>query len=639
MRIGIGVTVVGLAAGIISWTINGHAEDKSAPAVVASGAEATPAPVNPFNGMQDRAEFFEFTQKPRVEKQGNTWIVSFASKAACDATVAITGTDGKIVRHLASGVLGKNAPWPFQQNSLAQKIEWDGLTDDFKKAALGCKIKVSLGLTATYERDISWDPAPGTYIEKDGKYFRTLFPPPADTPEDKLKECGLRPIKTVWGDRTFIGNRFGSFREPYGNEPAGYKPELKCMSILPSLFGDKAPPRKLERPTDTYIPKDPRDGTWYARNPRLAVSLSTEELYARGPGNNTIFRFDGKTGKRDKTWFPNGEFDQISEIDVGNDGLIYLRTSLNGYGRWLIRVDRTGKPVDFARGEIIPPGDRQVPQALTKQQIKGVFTGVHGHSNIHQKGFGVSPNGHIVSIISEVDAKWAEKKGLVKGQEVGAAEVSGFFVVVWDNDGQLLTVNAVEGSGLGHGVRMDREGNIFLCQYGYLQADQKGLDGVPDVRLEYGIWGGPGSLFKFRGLGDKFPVGKLFHEKDTPADATKLAITPQGMGAVIGAQWVYGSVINQGRSCSCNHGRFDLDGYARSWVPANQLCSVMVLDANGNRIARIGKYGNVDDEGIRFAWVRAVAASDSALYAMDFDNRRILKAALSYAAEETVSVP
>jgi hypothetical protein len=65
----------------------------------------------------------------------------------------------------------------------------------------------------------------------------------------------------------------------------------------------------------------------------------------------------------------------------------------------------------------------------------------------------------------------------------------------------------------------------------------------------------------------------------------------------------------------------------------------MVIDANGNRIARIGRYGNVDDEGIRIAWPRAVTASDRAMYVMDYGNRRILQAALSYHAEETVPVP
>jgi flagellar hook assembly protein FlgD len=57
------------------------------------------------------------------------FIISFASKGYCDATVAIEDASGRIVRHLVSGVLGPNAPAPFAKNSLSQRIVWDGKND------------------------------------------------------------------------------------------------------------------------------------------------------------------------------------------------------------------------------------------------------------------------------------------------------------------------------------------------------------------------------------------------------------------------------------------------------------------------------------------------------------------------------
>jgi hypothetical protein len=60
--------------------------------------------------MQEREEVFEFTQKPAVTKEGDKIVISFASKGKCDATVSIVDKDGKVIRHLASGVLGVNAP-------------------------------------------------------------------------------------------------------------------------------------------------------------------------------------------------------------------------------------------------------------------------------------------------------------------------------------------------------------------------------------------------------------------------------------------------------------------------------------------------------------------------------------------------
>jgi len=75
---------------------------------------------------------------------------------------------------------------------------------------------------------------------------------------------------------------------------------------------------------------------------------------------------------------------------------------------------------------------------------------------------------------------------------------------------------------------------------------------------------------------------------------------------------------------------------------------VMVLDANGNVIMRLGRYGNADGQGkgslapepdVALSWVLAVEASDKAVYISDQGNQRILKAAIGYVAEETVPLP
>jgi hypothetical protein len=163
-------------------------------------------------------------------------------------------------------------------------------------------------------------------------------------------------------------------------------------------------------------------------------------------------------------------------------------------------------------------------------------------------------------------------------------------------------------------------------------------------------WGG--SIIKFRGLGGKWPLGKMYRAgrgaervEAPPADALKL--TGKRVGAT-GALWAYGGISNQQDvDCTCNHSIFHLDLWARSWVPNNAVSGVMVIDSNGNRIMRMGKYGNVDDteadlkekeDGLRFAYIRACGATDTAAYVLDQASSRILKAALSYHAEETVSL-
>jgi hypothetical protein len=181
-------------------------------------AEAHFIPVmgaNPVTGRQEREAVFEFAEKPTVTKQGDKTIITFASKGKCDATVAIVGPDGKIVRHLASGVLGANAPWPFQQNSLSQKVEWDGKDNRGKPTPAGSKVRVSLGLKPEVDRDLfqfnSLDTISGLAVDRqglvyammngprmmvfsrDGNYQRTLLPPPA----------GIKPERfplSDWGE-------------------------------------------------------------------------------------------------------------------------------------------------------------------------------------------------------------------------------------------------------------------------------------------------------------------------------------------------------------------------------------------------------------------------------------------------------
>ena len=55
--------------------------------------------------------------------------VAFETKGYCDVTIAIENTQGKIIRHLACGVLGSKAPKPFQKDSKKQTVVWDGKDD------------------------------------------------------------------------------------------------------------------------------------------------------------------------------------------------------------------------------------------------------------------------------------------------------------------------------------------------------------------------------------------------------------------------------------------------------------------------------------------------------------------------------
>ncbi len=193
-----------------------------------------------------REEVFEFTDSPKVVRQGDRIEIFFESKGFCDVTVVIENSDGKIIRHLASGVLGPNAPQPFQKNSKAQKIIWDGKNDqgDYIDNKDNCNIKVSLGLKPQFEKNVLWSPYQrigsktpvlsacdeGVLVfdgkgvdhlrlfDHEGKYKRTIYPFPADKlnkvnglsfhefPQDKQK----LPLKSGHVQATLLTSGYSS---------------------------------------------------------------------------------------------------------------------------------------------------------------------------------------------------------------------------------------------------------------------------------------------------------------------------------------------------------------------------------------------------------------------------------------------
>jgi hypothetical protein len=216
-----------------------------------------------------------------------------------------------------------------------------------------------------------------------------------------------------------------------------------------------------------------------------------------------------------------------------------------------------------------------------------------------------------------------------------------YAIGVWDSDGRRLTQTAVElpeGDWKMMDCFMDRDGSIYMGVGAGLLPEGIADDGLPGHL-------GQNSIVKFRGQGGKYPLGKVAIDNKSapPAGALKL----KG-GFATGALWAYPVNTFPARCCACKQERPSLDPWARLWIPANHICSVWVIDSNGNRMARIGKYGNVDDteadlkeerDGVRFCNVGTVTTSDTAMYALDEGNRRILKAALNFAAEETAPLP
>lgn len=189
------------------------------------------------------AESAAFAQKPEASTKGDAVAVTFVLAAPSDVEVAVLNAEGKVVRHLAAGVLGgKNPPPEPLKQGLAQNLEWD-CRDDKGKPALGgpFKFRVRLGMsvkfgriigTSPYTGDMAWygwtglatDTDGTLYVkmtsavwekhdavpwqlrkfDRNGKYQKTLLPyapstDPGKTPAFKLIDAGdglLTPAHT-----------------------------------------------------------------------------------------------------------------------------------------------------------------------------------------------------------------------------------------------------------------------------------------------------------------------------------------------------------------------------------------------------------------------------------------------------------
>lgn len=175
-----------------------------------------------------------------------------------------------------------------------------------------------------------------------------------------------------------------------------------------------------------------------------------------------------------------------------------------------------------------------------------------------------------------------------------------------------------------------------------------------------------GSVMKFGPEGGTFwgiPLRRKDNYKGGPLDVWDIANAPadaltlksgylQYDVKVSGAKWRYAgcgviptSDLNWGDpSCACVHSHLAADEYGRVFAPDPFRFSVEMLDANGNQIARIGRYGNADSAGpgskvpeprIAFAWPNFVSVAGGKVYVCDSNNRRITIVRLDHAAQET----
>lgn len=180
-----------------------------------------------------------FAARPKLSQEGGLTRIAFAATAPTDVEVAVLDKRGRIVRHLAAGLLGANAPAPLRRGSLVQELVWDG-KDDFGRQIQGgtaaapspagkdgFQVRVRLGSEPRLEKYLGRDDAIQDNIsgiavgaggelfvllrswvgqgrtelrvlDRAGRYLRTIMPYAADTPAERTKSVGQL---TVAGER------------------------------------------------------------------------------------------------------------------------------------------------------------------------------------------------------------------------------------------------------------------------------------------------------------------------------------------------------------------------------------------------------------------------------------------------------
>jgi hypothetical protein len=393
---------------------------------------------------------------------------------------------------------------------------------------------------------------------------------------------------------------------------------------------------------------------------RLVADPRTGRLYVieeqTGPGKSfyTVMRVDPASGKVKEIKLPFDAEDMVFDME----GIVYLKTD-----REVVRFDpRNWRELPWDYGEMRKGIGFAASGALPKHNSPSALA-IPGRRPVwyHSTGMWVSPKRHL-AVVCNVRHKPPERNPKDKYFQDGVTKPyappvypgrSGSRVVlIFDKHGKLIREDALPGLTNGDGIGIDSAGNLYV-----LVAAPRVFDGKRYFNEK------SETLMKFPpGKGRFISAGRAriqLPEESRPKRSPD--VTKFGMGATWaeGAEWMYGGVGygGQGGSCTCWHARFQLDYFARSFVPEVRRFKVAVLDSAGNLVLRLGRYGNVDDgkpldpaggpekprplggDEVSLAHAAYVGVhTDRRLFIHDAGNGRVLSVKLDYHATEKVAL-
>ena len=321
-----------------------------------------------------REEVFTFKTEPKVVDEKGIAKISFETNGFCDVTIVIEDDAGKIIRHLVSGVLGDNAPEPFQPKTKSQVVPWDYKDDagvypiSFEKL----NVRVSLGLKPQFERSLFWSPEKRINREgstlvaacskgvltfegegrdqlklysHSGEYIKTIYP---FTNKDINKVKALtfkifpqdgKSLPWKFGNKHFstffkIGGNYsnGASTDHSGNKYASAASAMVVHGDKIGLLGNKLAILTLGEDYENIVLDGPMlggarsaalspDGKWIYYS--LGNTVKRIAFQKDGVAELFVGNADGKFGKGDK------EFDGIGAIACDASGRLYVTDYCN----------------------------------------------------------------------------------------------------------------------------------------------------------------------------------------------------------------------------------------------------------------------------------------------------------------------
>jgi len=236
----------------------------------------------------------------------------------------VLNSDGKIVRHLAAGLLGgKNPPPEPLKAGLSQTLSWDGNDDLGKLAGTGpFKVQVRLGMGANLDRFIPSFPNPlsrptaigvgangDVYVlsgrvytngvcvylfvlDRTGKYLRTILPSPANLKAEQVK--GLERLKLPGGKEVPI------IYQGYTGDMAPFLSGMRAQQLAVTAQGAIAFASggndMWDQAVERYVLTIKPDGSTPAETGFVGPRLGNACAYGNGlPQQQVAVSPDGKT--------------------------------------------------------------------------------------------------------------------------------------------------------------------------------------------------------------------------------------------------------------------------------------------------------------------------------------------------------